>query len=254
MPEKYWYLKNCELFEQLAPEQVESIEAHSRLRKFSRGEPIYLPADDADGVLLLASGRVRICGFTPEGKQSILSFIEPGEVFGELSVLESGPRDEFAEAVKASTVLLISASEMRRVIDEVPTVALRVTKLMGLRRKRVERRLKYLLFHSNRDRLVHLLLELAGQYGIVVTEGVDLGINLAHQDLAGMIGSTRETVTIVLGELQKAGLIKVGRQKILLKEIQKLAESVHLEPPQIASRPRNEVFPMRQEKELRSFS
>lgn len=232
MSEKYWYLKRCDLLQRLSPEQIKQVESRCRIRKFCRKNPIYLPADEADGVLLLVEGRVKICGFSVDGKQSILAFIEPGELFGELAVIEQGRREEYAEAVEATTVLLIPADEMQRLMEAFPEVTMGVTKLIGMRRKRIERRLKYLLFHSSRERLVHLLLELAETYGKPQGEQIELGIKLSHQDLANIIGSTRETVTVTLGELQSAGLVNVGRKKIVLQNIEKLAQSVNVSPPQ----------------------
>lgn len=233
MSEKFWYLKQCDLFQRLDPDQLKAVEGRCRIRKVARNEPIYLPADAADAVLMLASGRVKICSFTPEGKQSILTFIEPGELFGELAILESGERDEYAEAAEASTVILVPADEMRRLVEENPTVSLGVTKLIGMRRKRIERRLKYLLFHSNRERMIHLLIELAEQYGRPSPDGIELGIKLSHQDFANIIGSTRETATVILGELQNEGSIKCGRRKVTLIDPERLASSVSIEAPKI---------------------
>ena len=182
-------------------------------------------------MLLLASGRVKICGFTPDGKQSILTFIEPGEVFGELAIFDSGQRDEYAEAVLASTVLLIPRDQVHQLMLEQPSLSMGVTKLIGMRRKRIERRLKYLLFHSNRDKLVHLLLELVEQYGKTSAEGIEISLRLSHQDLASIIGATRETVTVNLGELQAAGLIKVGRKRVIIKDVERMAASVSVATP-----------------------
>lgn len=234
MSEKTWHLKRSNLFERLPPEELNRLEGRSRMRSFPRGNPIYLPADEANGVLLLASGRAKICSFNADGKQAILAFIEPGELFGELSIFESGEREEYAEAVEPSTVILIPGDEIQRLMDEYPHVALGVTKLIGLRRKRLERRLKYLLFRSNRERLVHLLLELAEQYGASTSNGILISLRLSHQDLANIIGSTRETVTVTLGELQAEGNIRIGRQKIVLAQPDRLAASVGVKRPQPA--------------------
>lgn len=233
MSERLWYLKSCELFQQLSPDQLTALESRCRVRSFPRRTPIYLPADHADSVLLLASGRVKIGSFTEEGKQTILAFIEPGEVFGELSLLGTKEREEYAETVEKSTVILIPGDAMQQLLVQNPSVTLGVTKLYGLRRQRVERRLKYLLFRSNRERLVHLLLELAEQYGKQTAEGVQLGIKLSHQDLASIIGSTRETVTVVLGELQNEGRLELGRRKIILTDMPQLAGSVNQPIPQL---------------------
>ena len=93
--------------------------------------------------------------------------------------------------------------------------------------------MKNLLFLSNRERLTHLLLELAEQYGAKVDGAVRLSIKLSHQDLASIIGSTRETVTVVLGDLQAEGLVSVGRRRITLLETNKLAETVQRDAPKL---------------------
>ncbi|MFT5527116.1 MAG: CRP/FNR family cyclic AMP-dependent transcriptional regulator, partial [Pirellulaceae bacterium] len=117
--------------------------------------------DLANSVFFLVNGRAKICNLTPDGKQSILAFINPGELFGELALLGEDQRDEYAETIDASTVVMIPDIEMERLMEEFPRVSLGITKIIGMRRKRIERRLRNLLFLSNRERLTHLLLELA---------------------------------------------------------------------------------------------
>jgi len=234
MSETIWHLKRCHLFERLAAAETARLESRSLIRTFQRRSPIFLPGDRADDVLLLASGRVKICSLTDEGKQAILAFIEPGELFGELAVIGLATREDFCEATEKSTVVLIPREEMLRLMESHPEVSLGVTRLMGLRRRRIERRLKHLLFQSNRQRLVHLLLELVEQYGLTTAEGIELRIKLSHQDLADVIGSTRETVTVVLGELQAEGLLTIGRRRIVIRRLEVLAADVSQSPPVVA--------------------
>lgn len=99
--------------------------------------------------------------------------------------------------------------------------------MIGWRRRRIERRLKGLLFRSNRKRLIHLLLELAEDYGRGVPEGVLITLGLSHQELAAVIGATRETVTVLLGELQLEGFLSVKRRKLVVKALERLAQEVH---------------------------
>lgn len=233
MSEKLWYLKNCQLFEQVSHDELRRVELSSKAKTFRRNSPIYLPADGSSFVLLLTSGRAKICNLTADGKQSILAFIEPGELFGELALVDSGQRDEYAEAVEKSTVVMIPADVMQALVQRYPHVSLGITKIFGLRRKRIERRLKNLLFLSNRQRLTHLLLELAEQYGVLASDGVRLRIQLSHQDLANVIGSTRETVTVVLGEMQSEGIVRVGRRRLVITNPEKLARTVDCAAPRI---------------------
>jgi CRP-like cAMP-binding protein len=235
MHEKYWLLKKCSLLEQLSTAELSRLESRCRIRNFPRRSPIYLPSEDASAVLLLASGRVKICSFTSDGRQGILAFIEPGELFGEHALIGAAHREDFAEALEPSTVVLIPGNEIFRLMELHAEVSLGVTKLIGLRRRRIERRLKYLLYRSNRERLVHLLLELAEQYGRRAPSGVALDIRLSHQDLASVIGSTRETVTVALGELQAEGLLKLARRRIVISNLARLAQSVEMEPPEIVA-------------------
>lgn len=234
MAGQIWYLKSCRLFENCTPPQIARLEAASRAKSVVKGEPIYLPADDANSVLVLASGRVKICHLTSDGKQSILAFIEPGEIFGELAILNMGNREEYAEAVENSRVIAIPDETLRELMEEHANLCLGVTKIIGLRRRRIERRVKNLLYLPNRERIIHLLLELAEQYGHETGRGIELTIRLSHQDLASLVGSTRETVTVVLGAMQNEGLIELGRRKVILKAPDQLAHQVGVPPLQLS--------------------
>lgn len=232
MADKLWYLKNCHLFERLPQDFLARLESRSKYRQFPRKSLIYLPSDQSDSVLLLASGRVKLYHVTAEGKQTLLAFIDPGELFGELTVFAGdGQREEFAETLEPSSVVLIPGAEIRKLIEKHPVVSIRVTRLMGLRRRRMERRLKSLLFCSNRDRLVYLLIELAEKYGQPDPEGVRVGTKFSHQELASAIGTTRETVTNLLSDLRSEGAIAIRRRQIVLKKAESLAASIDEPPP-----------------------
>ncbi len=235
MAESFWHLKNCCLFEQISPQDIQRLESVSKFRQLRRGEPVYLPADLADGVLLLVSGRVKICQITSDGKQSILTFIEPGELFGELAILGNQSRGEYAEAVMNSQMVAIPKQEMLSLMHRYTEISAGISKIIGFRRQRIERRLRNLLFQSNRKRLIHLLLELVERYGQTVPNGVKLSIKLTHLEMANVIGSTRETVTVVLGQLQNEGLIQVERRQVIIRQMAKLAEEVDEESPPLRS-------------------
>lgn len=235
MNEKMWCIKRCNLFSQLSPVEIQQLESRSRSRAYSAGNPIYLPTEKADSVFILASGMVKVCHLTPEGKEVILAFIEPGELFGELAIFGGQVRDEYVEAVKKSTVVMIPAEEIDQLMNNRAEVTVGITKMIGLRRQRIERRLKNLLFMSNRERIIHLLLDLAQQFGWEADEGIRLRVSLSHQDLASLIGSTRESVTVTLNQLKAEGSIEMGRRKIVLIKPNRLARSVNRQPPHTAS-------------------
>lgn len=227
MDERYWYLKRCDLFSRLNDSGVARLEQVSHVKTFERRSLVYLPSDESDSVLLLISGRVRIYHLTGEGKEALLAFIDPGELFGELTLVGQRQREEFAETMEKSRILKIPRQDVLALMQEQPDMALRLTQLMGLRRQVFERRLKSLMFQSNRERLIHLLLELAKRYGVPHAEGLALSVKLSHQEMANLIGSTRESVTVSLSELQREKLVRVHRRQLILHNLEALQGAVN---------------------------
>lgn len=191
---------------------------------------VYLPTDHSDSMLLLAKGRMRIFHLTPDGKQAILGFVEPGEVFGELSCFQQSSREEYSETTCKSLVVLMPYQTIQQLMARSPEVSMKMTRLFGLRLKKIQRRLKSLLFRTSREKIGHLLLELAEQYGKAVPNGLLITQKLSHQDMASIIGATRETVTITLGELQDEGVVSIERRLITLKNAEHLATTIDFGP------------------------
>ena len=223
MQHKLWYLKRCTLFEGLTPEEADRLDHRALVRNFPRGSLVYGPGEAGESVLVLAEGRVKIKDLTPDGKETILAFIEPGELFGELALLDEEPRREYAEAVQPSRVLSLPREEVQRLLESRPDLALRLTQIVGVRRRRIENRLRNVLFLSSRERLMRLICELAETYGEHVGGRCQIRLPLSHQVLASLIGVTRETVTHVLGQLQAEGLVRTRRRKLIVLDSRRLA-------------------------------
>jgi CRP-like cAMP-binding protein len=223
MSEKIWFLKRCTLFEQLTPAECRRLESQAVMRTFHRGEIIYFPSEPGQSVLVLLRGRVKIKAITPEGKETIFAFFEEGELFGELALLSEEPRNEYAEAVEETQVLALPRQALLGIMQQRPDVALYITKLVGFRRRRIENRLRNILFRTNRERIVSLLLELLDSHGEKRGPFWEIRLQLSHQELANLIGSTRETVTLTLGQLQRDRLIRVNRRRITVLDRPRLA-------------------------------
>jgi CRP-like cAMP-binding protein len=223
MSEKIWYLKRCPLFERLTPAEAQRLDARALARSFRAKDMIWFPDEPGESVLVLARGRVKIKAVTPDGRETIFAFIEPGELFGELAILDGESRQDYAEAVEDSLVLAVPRTELLWLMERRPDVALHVTKLLGFRLRRIENRLRNLLFRSTRERALSLLLELVESHGRLVGDRWEIRLRLSHQDFANLIGSTRETVTMTLGQLQREGLIEIRRKLIAVVERERLA-------------------------------
>lgn len=223
MREAIWFLKRCPLFEHLTPDECRRVEIRACGRLFARRSVVYFPDESGESVLLLTRGRVKIMALTPDGREMIFAFIEPGELFGELAVLDPAPRNEHAEAVEESYVLAIPREELLWLMGRRPDIALSVTKLIGLRLRRVENRLRNVLFRSIRERTLLMLLELLETYGRPVGGRWEIDLRLSHQEFANLIGATRETITLTLGQLQREGLIEMNRRRIRVLDRERIA-------------------------------
>jgi len=133
---------------------------------------------------------------------------------------------DYAETIEASLVASMPTSLLRNLVLQEPSFSTALSELISRRRTQMENRIRHLLFLSNRERLVHLLLDLAELYGNGSPRNMELKIKLSHQDLANFVGSTRETVTVVLGKMQSEGLLHVRRRRIILLDTEALARSV----------------------------
>ena len=165
------------------------------------------------------------------------------ELFGELSLFQEDDRKEFAEAIESSTVVMIPKTAMLALMARHPNLNVGITKLIGSRRQRIERRLRNLLFRSNRERVVHLLIEMSEKYGQRTEQGLELCIKLSHQEMASIIGSTRETVTVMLGQLQSEGLIKIARRRITIVDLNRLSLQVSEPIKEVENRVTNQDAP-----------
>lgn len=229
------HLGRCDVFGALTVDQMDRLSESCRLRKFPRDASVYLPQDESRCVMLLASGRAKLSHITLAGKHSILFLLQPGDLFGEMSVCDSGDRDEYCDTLSDSSIITIPAGDLRQLMRENPDFSLAMTSLIARRRRYVERRLKSLLFATTRQKLSRILLDLARDFGEqrrgpegngASRTAIRITVPLSHHELGNLIGTTRETVTVTLGQLRAEGLIDADRRSIVLTDPHRLREAL----------------------------
>lgn len=226
MDELHDHLQRSRLFASLSDEQTQRIVRESAIRQLPAKAPIGIPTGESQHVHFLLAGRAKVCYLTRDGKQPILYFVNSDELIGEQTILNGRSGDDYVETIESSVAASIPTRLLRELVLSEPTFATSLSELISRRRTQIEHRVRHLLFLSNRERLTHMLLDLAEQYGRGPVERRELQIKLSHQDLANFIGSTRETVTVVLGKMQLDGLLNVRRRRITLLDTEALAQSV----------------------------
>ena len=213
---KIWYLQRINLFKEIPADDMEELASVTRMEMAKKKETIFLPGESSQQVYLLKTGRVKISRISEEGRELTLALLEPGEIFGELEILEGSVRDTIAEAMEESQLCVIQKEQFLSLIRKKPELSFRLTKLIGLRLRRIESRVEDLVFRDVPSRLAHLLIQLSEDYGKAMPEGVLLNIKITHQEMANLIGSIRETVSATLGEFKKEGLIAFDSRKIII--------------------------------------
>ena len=226
MTDLYDHLQQSRLFGCLSDVQTQTIVESGSVRRIPPRSSMVMPGEENRFAHLVLDGRAKVSYLTRDGKQPILYFVGPDELIGEQSIFSGAPGADHVETLETTHVATIPTKVLRSLVLSDPAFTTSLSELIARRRAKTESRIRHLLFLSNRDRLTHLLLDLAEQYGHVREDQIDLDIKLSHQDLANFIGSTRETVTVVLGKMQSEGLLSVRRRKVSLLNVEQLAQSV----------------------------
>ena len=176
--EKIWYLKNINIFRDLTEADLSVLDRITYMKGYSRREQVYSQGDPGDVVYLLKEGRVKIYKLSADGKQLTLEILEPGEIFGEMALVDDSPRDTIAETLDDSLLCVMRRRDFELLLRKKPDLAMRVTKLIGARRRQIENQLENLVFRSAPSRLALLLIFLGGRYGVHDSRGIILNIKL----------------------------------------------------------------------------
>jgi len=226
--ERLWHLERFDLLQVLGPEEMAEFNTRLKEASHEKGASIYLPGDPSDAVYFLKKGRVKVSYLDENGKRLTLAIYGKGEPFGEMSIIGQEDRKLEASALEEVWLCWIGRDELLRFAEEHPRLSLRIAKLIGWRRQEIENQMEDLLFKDVPTRLARLLWKLGGSYGRNREETIQIGPRFTHQDLAELIGSTRETTSLMLGRFVKEGLIGRGWGRIIIKNKTQLRQRARL--------------------------
>lgn len=215
---------DLELFRDLGAEVIRELESQSQVRILEKGALLFLPGEPSSAVFLLSSGRIKISRLSDAGKELILEIVEPGAFFGETGTLDEKPRETMAEALESSTLFVVPATAFRRTLAQQPKLLLALTRLMGERQRRLEKRLMDVVYKNAPQRLADLLLELSESYGVRDSRGILLRIKLSQSALGNLLGVSREIVNHTFSGLRRRGVIDVAEGRVIIQNPEALAE------------------------------
>jgi CRP-like cAMP-binding protein len=217
MERRLWYIKNAALFSWLEDEELQTLAERSEMTSCQRNTRLFFAREPSDNIYLVKEGRIKLLRANSEGREVILDILGPGEIFGELALVGEVHRSHSAEAIEDTLVCVIKKKDFEGILQRHPEMALRVLKLIGLRRRELEMRLEDLVFQPLAGRLALALLWQAQRHGVTETDG-SIRIPLTQSDLANLIGASREAVSEQLKEMKLLGLIKTSYRNIKLTD------------------------------------
>lgn len=217
-------LKKVPIFSGLSDADLKLISDLMQVKSFPKGSILFFEGDPGEALHVIRKGRVKISKSSADGREQILHILKDGDVFAEVVLFDQGPYPATAEAVEDTTVSLLYNSDMERLLYSHPVLAVKLLRLMSKRLRQSQILIRDLALHDAYGRMASLLLRFAFREGQKTSEGIVLDLALTRQDMANMIGTSRETVARILSRFQKDGLLKLDRQKIIILDEKKLRE------------------------------
>lgn len=208
--------KPLPLFEDLPPEPLEEVLAAARQHTFPPETHLFRQGDPADRFYVLLEGQVKLTQVTPEGQQVLLRYVSAGEAFAIVAVLSKVPFPVTAQAVESCTCLVWEDTAMKALMLRHPALTLNALGVLARHIQEFQDRFREMSTERVERRVARALLRLARQTGRRTEEGVLLDIPLTRQDLAEMTGTTLYTVSRILSQWEKNGLVRSKREQVVI--------------------------------------
>jgi CRP/FNR family transcriptional regulator, cyclic AMP receptor protein len=212
-------LPRSPLFAELASAELTALERAAERREFARDEVIFAMHEPADGLYVIADGRVKVCVATESGKEIILATLGAGQFFGEMALLDNEPRSASVIAQLPSTAYRIHRQDFERLLEAHPTIARKLLRELSIRLRRANEKMESLVTLDVVGRLARFFIDLARQHGQILGNGWVAVRRPTHQDIANSVGTSRETVTRLINDLEQRGLVvNEGKMSYLREE------------------------------------
>lgn len=205
---KVAYLQEVDIFQDLTHDEMAWIKDSTRMVTVPAGQVIYDQGEPSETLFILKRGRVQLYRLTTDGKKLEIDTVHSGTFFGEMPLIDEHLRETSAEALEESLVCVLEREDLERIVLAKPRVALRLLEKVSERLAGHAARLEAFAFHSVAERLAAVLLRLE-QGGTV---------HGTHQELAEAVGVYRETVSKVLADFQRQGLVDLGRKQVTITD------------------------------------
>lgn len=216
-------IRGFDIFEHITDSEYEELALKHNFIEAQKGEFIYFPHEHHNKLFFAKEGYIKLGYVNDDGDEVITEIIQPGEVFGQFTLEKNNNRDEFAQACKTNVSLCaFNITDFMELLKTKPQMALSFSGMLGEKLKKVETRIATLLNKDVKSRLINLLLQL----GAEVDNRSVADRFLTHEDIARLIGSTRQTVTTMLNELEQGQLLQINKQQIIIPDVKSIKKVI----------------------------
>lgn len=221
---KYWYLKNHQIFSQMNEQEIKMLCVITGFKRARKNDLIFF--DGAKRIYFLKKGIIKLIQTDDKGGETVKEFLQQGDIFGDITLernSQASENSEYAKVVSDEVVICSFLPEdFEQVLEQNPLIALKFSKKVGEELKTLQLRYNDMIFKDVRTRLLNFILEFSKKNGKREDNTLTVKNFLTHQDIADIIGATRQTVTTLLNEFEKDNKLIYSRSKITIPDLAKL--------------------------------
>jgi len=215
-------LRRAPLFDGLDEEGARALRRQMSEVKLSRGEHLFLEGEDGDRLYVVLDGKIKLTRAAPDGRENLLSVLGPGEMFGELSLFDPRPRTSTASAVTDAALAALAHDELRPWLRDRPEVSMHMLRALARRLRRANDVTADLVFTDVPGRVAKNLLDLADRFGEQESDGLHVHHDLTQEELAQLVGASRETVNKALADFAARGWLQISARSVLILDTERL--------------------------------
>ena len=217
------FISRVPLFTGLNEHQFAALAARTNHISLRRGEVLFEEGEPGDRLYIITEGKIKLGHSSSDGRESLLAILGPGEIIGELTLFDPGPRSTTATAVSSASLLSLDHADLVAVLDTSPEVAKHMLRALAQRLRRTNESLSDLVFSDVPGRVAKSLLDLSDRFGTPAEGGVHVPHDLTQEELAQLVGASRETVNKSLADFVSRGWIRLEGRAVTLLDVDRLA-------------------------------
>ncbi len=215
-------MKKAPLFAALDDEAATALQQSMTSSRLERGDILFHEGDQGDRLYVIREGKIKLGRTSSDGRENLLAILGPGEMFGELSLFDPGPRTATATAVAETQLIGLGHDNLQTFLSNRPEVAATLLAALARRLRRTNETLADLVFTDVPGRVAKALLDLSSRFGRPAEEGILVAHDLTQEVLAQLVGASRETVNKALADFATRGWIKLEARAVVLIDVERL--------------------------------